>query len=101
MPLKQLYLRFKHLKYIFGNIFKAIFRMQKNADTSCPADKKKRGTQIPHGKHWEYKSTYWHKDNNMKLQCHIGNGKLQWHARMANVSYENFLPYIKILKDML
>ena len=45
--------------------------MEKNADSSCPADEKKTGQLNKHGKFWQTVGTFTNsKDRNMKLTCH-------------------------------
>ena len=49
--------------------------MEKNVDSSCPADLKKTGMLSSHGKYWQTKGmlSTWSKDENMKLTCHQHN----------------------------
>ena len=49
--------------------------MEKNVDSSCPADLKKTGMLSSHGKYWQTKGmlSTWSKDKNMKLTCHQHN----------------------------
>ena len=49
--------------------------MERNVESSCPADLKKTGLLSTHGKYWQTKGSFgtWSKDRGMKLLCHIKN----------------------------